>query len=709
MANQKETSQKEGNVFSDTNDSRLFRHLTNTIVAIGLLTLTCIIYYYNSKDIELKLAWRGASPQNYVAEKLHPENFRKNWEAAGVGKYDFSLPMRAYYYLSKYCGVSPTTTMYPYMFIQTLLFLLSVAFLTQTLFKNKFVTFISVIVISVSNLAGLNLSRFGTGFGSALSWPLFYGYANALRFFALGFFLRNKYIPCFVFLALSIYCHVNMGLFALAFIGAYMIYKPGLFLDKFVLIGIVVFLALVAPHIYSIISNASISSGGIPVDQWVKSTKIFSYHWYPITMSLFAKNAAHGGFFSFLILCFFFFVALRYQDIRNEKNLKIIVGAIACLVMGLFGIIFSDVYPIPFLIKISFQRSTGLVSFFGVLYLIYYLIKKVETGNSFNAFLAVYSLLIFVFANPGIAVLPLFLLLYFDIKEERFGLIKISSGRINIVKSVYYMAAILLLLFTLTSIFKKDLNIANSIFMHLWTPLQYFNPFYGFDFLLKGGGFKVSPIFTKLLIGAALIAIVVIIIRAIKNRVLIILCISIFFVMSLSTVWYIKRDHYLRWHNRYYKIASSYLDVQLWAKNNTSSDALFMPDPSHHYGWRDFSERSSFGNLREWGYCAIAYNPNFEVYQEGINRMKKFGIDIEKVTDEDLRTLKSGIYGQKLNRDVRKSYYTMSADGLRSLFNKYKIDYMVMNRKYHKPAQQVDLLKEFRIAYMNDNFIVYTP
>ncbi|MDL2124690.1 MAG: hypothetical protein LWX51_16795 [Deltaproteobacteria bacterium] len=180
-----------------------------------MLTLTCIIYYYNTKDIELKLAWGGASPQNYVAEKLHSENFRRNWEAVGVGKYDFSLPMKVYYYLAKYCGVSPTTTMYPYMFIQTLLFLLSVAFLTQTLFKNKFVTLISVIIIPLSNLAGLNLSRFGAGYGSLLSFPLFYGYANAFRFFALGFFLRNKYIPCFIFLALSIYCHVNMGLFAL--------------------------------------------------------------------------------------------------------------------------------------------------------------------------------------------------------------------------------------------------------------------------------------------------------------------------------------------------------------------------------------------------------------------------------------------------------------------------------------------------------------
>ena len=153
-------------MFFNVNHDKFFGGLTNTIVVVLFLMLTGIIYYYNSKDIELKIAWGGAGPQDYVAEKLHPENFKHNWEAAGVGKYDFSLPMKVYYYLDKYFGISPSTTIYPFMFIQTLLFLSSVAFLTQTLFQNKFLTILSVFIIPLSNLAGLNLSRFGSGFGS---------------------------------------------------------------------------------------------------------------------------------------------------------------------------------------------------------------------------------------------------------------------------------------------------------------------------------------------------------------------------------------------------------------------------------------------------------------------------------------------------------------------------------------------------------------
>ena len=271
----------------------------NIFFLLGFLALVYVISYYNSKDINLRIAYGGYGPQDYVAQKLRPENFKRDFAPGMIFAYDYSLPMKAYYYLAKYFGISPSVTVYPFMFFQTLLFLLSVTFLTQTLFNNKFLTFISVIVISVSNLAGLNLSRFGTGYGSYLGFPLFYAYANAFRFFAISFFLKNKYILCCIFLALSVYSHLNMGVFAVVFIGAYLLYSLRLFRDRSVLIGILVFLALVGPFIYSIVFNASISSGGIPVEQWVKSTRIFSSHWYPITLKLFTENAAER-FFPFL-------------------------------------------------------------------------------------------------------------------------------------------------------------------------------------------------------------------------------------------------------------------------------------------------------------------------------------------------------------------------------------------------------------------------
>jgi len=116
--NQKNTISKTSEKFH----SKL--NLMNIFLVAGFLALVCIVFYYNSKDINLKIAYGGYGPQDYVAQKLHPENFQKDFAPGMLFTYDYSLPMRVYYYLAKYCGISPSVTVYPFMFLQTILFLL---------------------------------------------------------------------------------------------------------------------------------------------------------------------------------------------------------------------------------------------------------------------------------------------------------------------------------------------------------------------------------------------------------------------------------------------------------------------------------------------------------------------------------------------------------------------------------------------------------
>ena len=102
-------------------------YLKKIALAACFLMLVFIMFYYNSKDINLRIAYGGYGPQDYIAQKLHPENFQKDFAPGMIFTYDHSLPMRAYYDLAKYCGISPSVTVYPIMFLQTLLFLFSVA------------------------------------------------------------------------------------------------------------------------------------------------------------------------------------------------------------------------------------------------------------------------------------------------------------------------------------------------------------------------------------------------------------------------------------------------------------------------------------------------------------------------------------------------------------------------------------------------------
>jgi len=272
----------------------------------------------------------------------------------------------------------------------------------------------------------------------------------------------------------------------------------------------------------------------------------------------------------------------------------------------------------------------------------------------------------------------------------------------TIVKFCYFTGGFLLLLICIFSVFGKDLVIMNRIYVHLWEPLKYFDPFFRLDFFIRGGLLKVSYL-ASLIIALLLFVSVYIITKRPNfmgfNAVSMIIIITI----CSSMVWFVEYYKYSKRPRSAY-LASSYLDVQRWAKRHTSPMTLFMPDPSHYYGWRDFSERSSFGNLREWGYCAIAYNPDRRRYLEGKKRMKEFGIDINKITYEDLKTTKYSIYGQELIRDIRERFYSMSVEELKCLSNKYKINYIVMKKKF-----QTRGVHEFKVAYENKFYIVYEP
>jgi hypothetical protein len=673
-----------------------------------ILILTCILFYHNIRDIKLKLAYEGYGPTDYVYQKLYPQNYAKNWPN-GIMAYDNSISMQVFTYLAMFTETGPIEIIQPYMFLQILFFLFSVAFFANTLFRNSSVTIISVIIISISNLAGLNLSRFGNGFSSSLQLPLFYGYAISFSLFGIAFFLQNKYILSCVAIILSTYCHATIGILSAFFIGSYFIIAPHSLKIRKVQIGIFLFVITVTIFFLSISLSASITSGRIPVESWVKSTRIFSMHWYPVSMKLFTTNA-HREFFPILITSLFFFGSLRYNSIKDEKNQKILVGIAACIVLSFIGIIFSEVYPIPFLIKLSPQRSSALLTMIAVLYLINYQIRKIQTHNYLIKYLAVTGLLMLFLSAPGISFLPLFILLYSDINEGMVGCFNISSSLKRIIKLLYGITAAMIALVSVTNIAIQYPNILNKlpfltkIHDNLWTPLQFFNPLNTHEFLIRGGSFKFSADLISVIGVAAVLTIFFSVLYSDrKNRLISVPIIGVFLMASLLTIWYIENSQSKRWHNRYADKASSYLDVQLWAKENTSKSALFMPDPTHYYGWRDFSERSSFGNLREWGYSSIAYNPDYDNYQEGMKRMGELGIDIKRVTYNDIKENKHSIsYSSLLDELARRNYYMMDDKKRTEMATRYGIDYFILKKENMHLIES----SKFSAAYENKHFIV---
>jgi hypothetical protein len=146
-------------------------------------------------------------------------------------------------------------------------------------------------------------------------------------------------------------------------------------------------------------------------------------------------------------------------------------------------------------------------------------------------------------------------------------------------------------------------------------------------------------------------------------------------------------------------LGKDYLEVQRWARINTEPTALFMVDPTIYYGWRDYSTRSSFGNIREWLHTSWLYDSRETSYREGVRRFNEFGLDLTHY-----------LYGKKessidcfntLDRDFRKRFYGLPSSRLAEIGATYDVDYFVLKRS--ELGQSYD----FPVAFENRSYVVF--
>ena len=151
-------------------------------------------------------------------------------------------------------------------------------------------------------------------------------------------------------------------------------------------------------------------------------------------------------------------------------------------------------------------------------------------------------------------------------------------------------------------------------------------------------------------------------------------------------------------------LARDYMATQEWAKENTKVDALFAQDPSMSYGWRDFSQRSSFGNTREWGYTSIAYLNDDEAFLEGRKRLKDLGVDLTEITDREIAEKGVRLDGE-ISLEVKRNFYTMTDERVNWLAQKYGIDYYVLRKSSysHYSGEGFDGLEK---VYENSNYAI---
>ena len=662
-----------------------------------LLILATLIYLQNEPAIDIQMVYDGWSPGSYVAMKLHPENFKNDFPS-GIMAYDQSLPMRIYYYLAKYLHILPEQAIRPMVFLQIICLTFSISYLAHILFKNHLVTILCTTIMMSGHLPGLNLADFGYGIGAQTYLPNHYSFGYVSIILAITFFIQNQYFLTWLFVALAFQCHPLLGIYLSLFILAGILVDPKSLKHRQTFWGLAVFLIAALPQMVSSYAKAGTTSQ-VPLDTWILQTKIFSHHWYPYTLETAGRKAVFL-LVPFLSLCYFFFLSLRYQNFSDERIKKVTAGCAACFAASILSFFLVEPLEIPLLVRMCFQRASALVSFMAVLYIVYYLYRKLVEGNFFITLAAVYTLTLALIGNPGISFLSLFIFTIYDLKGGRFGsfvLKKQNKATVAVLAAIGGMIATLTV-YNLWGSLTGQKNAIRQLADSFWAFLLYLNPLAKFDLAFWGGRPLDGLSFLSIFLGLSCLFILQ------KKRstplYLSLICITLILIafkhLSELTAW---------GQMRYAKEVKSFINVQRWAKTHTPPNALFISDPTSLGGWREFSERSHFGYLSEWAYGTLCYIADRKSFEEGRRRAKEFGIDLEKIRKNDpliKRRRLSKIY----ERNARYAFYSSSADRIARLVLKYGIDYFILEKKVYGNIEKKGFAV-LPVAYENEYFIVF--
>jgi hypothetical protein len=138
--------------------------------------------------------------------------------------------------------------------------------------------------------------------------------------------------------------------------------------------------------------------------------------------------------------------------------------------------------------------------------------------------------------------------------------------------------------------------------------------------------------------------------------------------------------------------ATDYFAVQRWAKENTKRGSLFLVDPTHVYGWREESERPSFGNVHEWLYSGWIYTSDRKVLGEGIRRLEEFGLRLDDYLAREEKLRGSG--HAALYEDLRKAYYAQSDAWFIRIGRTYGVTYFVLDKSSDRANRRLPIVYE---------------
>ncbi len=627
---------------------------------LALVVVATSVWWFNTAHLAARLAWDGFSPTQLVAQYLHPQWFVGDFPS-GTAELLKSAPMAIYLLADKF-GIWAVTTMKGLIGAEILLLAgASLWFARRIRPQTQWTSAILVAVFVISgSMRMANLGRFGDpGYG----WV--YNYAFAAVIVGTAAALEQRLLLSAVSFALAFVCHPVLGLLGSAF-GAAVLLMDWRHLElRRTIIAFILFAAIAGSWFAFVASFSTLGGGGISNDLYVAVTRIESAHWYPVDLGLFWEQHWQR-LFPFLAETLLLLVYLpdANGEFRGQKA-QMAAGFVVMLVVTVIGICISVWVPDPFLIKLALQRASSIYLLMAVFIIVPGLWQDATNGSVWRAVIATLTFVSCFICTYGVPVAYGLALAAVVIAEDlrRHG----WTTRARLFLGTSSAVAVLLLIYTFGGV--AD-----------WSNQQYWG--------LTGLSAVRLGIITVLVVFVVL-----------ARRWPPLPAIGLFAAIAvLGMLWARSTDSFAR-QPELLAQADDYLATQLWAQRNTPVGSLFMPDPTHYYGWREFSLRPSFGNLREWLYNAWAYDPQRDVFNEGVARLGSLGLDLNHYLE--MRTHRPGDIGDRLSDELRKRYYALSGKDIAVLSRRYGISFFVFDRSLRRSPPQ-----GCAVAYENSHYLI---
>lgn len=649
------------------------------VPSLLILALACVRAATRLRDLDLEIAgYAVSSPLGYIWLRKNPALTAVDWPA-GSADFRFSLPMQAVARLVEIFDITPESTVYPFAFIQIVLMLVGFAYLVHVLFSHTPTTLILTVVLALSPVAGVNLGNFGAGIGNGTP-ALFYMWAHGFKFFALAFALRERYLVAALCAALATWSHLTLGLFMVAFIGFGMLATPRRIFSAHALGGMALYIGLVAPLVAMLVATAHTDVSDVSSEDWVLMSRLFNWHWHPVELGLFGA-IAQIGVLPIGALALAYIVARRKVSAGLEVDRMLLAGIAGTLALTAVGIFFSEVWPIPFVMKLALQRSSELGSLVMLIYFVRDLVRRLEDGPLLFAFVAGWALAVLVAASPGLALLPIVLLGLADSlhEDDRAG-------------SALWA---LLLLGGAVIATVVALQAFPSITAHLWTPFLSLVPGRNPDYAIVGGSWLRKWMFWAVPGAVATLIFGLRIPASIGVRAGLV---GGLLVASLVAIQHLRWEDSAPARPR----LAAFKAAQEWAAKNTPSNAVFLGDPAYAVGFREFSGRGWYGSAAELAHFATLYDSVPGLFLKGLERLKEFGVD-PRAVDRARVTVPGGRYGiSHLARQASSNFNAMPAHRLKDIAERHGARFLLVLRAARTAPPE--MLKR---VYANEFFDIY--